>query len=243
MFDAMDPVLTVIERSNQRGGRMFSVTDLIMAETLTVGQAAWIAGCVLDGSSWLVGARPGGAGKTTVMSALLGLLPPPRRIYLVNPGTGWEASGPGDCAVAYEIGTGPYDAYVWGEELRAFTRLGRRGVRIVTNLHADTLEQARNQVVGQNDAAPEDFGNFGLFLPIRLSRGAFSLRREIVEVYRFGPAGWGAVSREQAEESADPGIRAFLDAAVADGCRDVRAFRARWRRFIGTLPFSAGRCA
>ncbi|NOY80021.1 MAG: hypothetical protein GXP31_03345 [Kiritimatiellaeota bacterium] len=237
----MDPVIAVIERSNQRGGRMFSVADLIAARTLTAGQAAWIAGCVLDGSSWLVGARPGGAGKTTVMSALLGLLPPPRRMYIANPGTGWERSGPGDCVVAYEIGAGPYDAYIWDRELRAFVRLARRGVRIVTNLHADTLEQARNQVVGQNDVSPEDFARFGLFLPIRLSQVGFSLRREIFEIYRSGPSGWGRVSREQAEDLADPAITDFLDAAVADGRREIRAFRARWLQFLDGAASAADR--
>ena len=56
---------------------MLSVIDLIKAGTLNIAQAAWLALRILDGDSFLIGARPGAAGKTTVMGALLGLLPPP----------------------------------------------------------------------------------------------------------------------------------------------------------------------
>ena len=50
---------------------MLSVVDLLEAGTLSPAQAAWLLRRILRGSSWLVGAGPGGAGKTTVMSALL----------------------------------------------------------------------------------------------------------------------------------------------------------------------------
>ena len=113
----MDPILEIVERSNQRSERMLSVVDLIEARTLEAPFAAWLIGRIRDGASWLVGARPGGAGKTTVMSALLAMLPPlapGRAIRLAVRGTGWERSVAGDCVVAFEIGSGPYEAYIWG---------------------------------------------------------------------------------------------------------------------------------
>ena len=64
-------------------------------------------------------------------------------VRLASPGTGWEQSRRGDCIVAHEIGRGPYEAYVWGHDLRRMAELGRSGRRIVTNLHADTLAQAQ----------------------------------------------------------------------------------------------------
>jgi len=227
----MDPVISVIENSNQRGGRMFSVVDLIEAGTLSTAQTAWLAEHILNGSSWLVGASPGGAGKTTIMSALLGLVPPPRNIRLTCPGTGWEDSGAGDCVVAYEIGAGPYHAYIWGEALRTFTRLAARGVRCVSNLHADTLREARHQVVTQNGADVDDFAHLDLFLPIHLSRHGFSMVRDVLEVSLAKADVWTSVSRRQAEEQANPRTVAFLEAAVADGCREVREFRVRWLEF------------
>ena len=86
----MHNVLEVVKRSNQRGGRMLSVVDLIEAGTLSVNQAAWILERVLNGSSWLVGARPGGAGKTTVMSAILAMVPAGTRVRLTNQLSGWS---------------------------------------------------------------------------------------------------------------------------------------------------------
>ncbi|MBM3496717.1 MAG: hypothetical protein FJX72_20715, partial [Armatimonadetes bacterium] len=65
-----------IERCNQRGGRMLSVVDLVEAGTLTPDVAAYCIAAVSSGRSFLVGASPGGAGKTTVMGALLNFVPP-----------------------------------------------------------------------------------------------------------------------------------------------------------------------
>ncbi|NLX42680.1 MAG: hypothetical protein GXY79_04280, partial [Chloroflexi bacterium] len=99
----MDSAIAIVNRANQRGGRMLSIVDLLLAETLTLPQAAWLAAQVLGGRSFLVGARPGGAGKTTVMGALLGLLPRNEPVLLAARGTGWESAAPGSCVVAYEI--------------------------------------------------------------------------------------------------------------------------------------------
>ena len=68
---------------------MLSVVDLLEAGTLTEPQAAWLLARILQGSSWLVGARPGGAGKTTVMAALLAMVPQGARVWLSNRGSGW----------------------------------------------------------------------------------------------------------------------------------------------------------
>ena len=99
----MDSVIEIVNRSNQRGGRMLSVIDLLEAGTLDRTKAAWLLARILSGASFLVGARPGGAGKTAVMGALLTMLPAGRRCAWRR-STGWESSKPGDCIVAYEIG-------------------------------------------------------------------------------------------------------------------------------------------
>ena len=54
-----------IDRCNQRGGRMLSVVDLIEAETLSAELAAYCLAAVGQGASFMVGALPGGAGKTS----------------------------------------------------------------------------------------------------------------------------------------------------------------------------------
>ena len=64
-----------IEQLNQRGGRMLSIVDLIQAGTISVEMAAYAMRAMEAGDSLLTAARPGGAGKTTLMAALLNFLP------------------------------------------------------------------------------------------------------------------------------------------------------------------------
>jgi Flp pilus assembly CpaF family ATPase len=54
-----------IDRCNQRGGRMLSIVDLIDAGTMSPELAAYSLAAIGGGASFMVGALPGGAGKTT----------------------------------------------------------------------------------------------------------------------------------------------------------------------------------
>jgi len=65
-----------IEMLNQRGGRTLSIVDLIAAGTIGPEMAACACRAMHQGASLLTGARPGGAGKTTLMAAVLNFLPP-----------------------------------------------------------------------------------------------------------------------------------------------------------------------
>jgi len=224
----MDDVLRVIDRSNQRGERMLSMVDLILADTLSVGQAAWLMERVAAGSSWLVGAKPGGAGKTTVVGALLGVLSPDVRVLLTNAGTGWQDAVAGDCVVSYEIGSGSYDAYIWGRDVAHFTRLGAEGVRIVANLHADTLEQARAQIVDENGATSATFAAFDLFIPIRMTGLTWPRRRVVDHVQWHHDGAWRSIDRRDAERLADASVIAFLDRCVRAGMRHLDAVRSGW---------------
>ena len=75
MHDAIAKHCEELNRCNQRGGRMLSVFDLITAKTLDLDLAAYLMARISKGSSFMVGSVPGGAGKTTVMCALLNFLP------------------------------------------------------------------------------------------------------------------------------------------------------------------------
>lgn len=235
----MYSALEVAKRSNQRGGRMLSVVDLLEAGTLSVHQIAWLLDRILQGSSWLVGARPGGAGKTTVMSALLAMVPGGDRVWLSNRDSDWQECESGDTIVSYELSPGFYEAYVWGQDVVRLTELGQRGCRIVSNLHADTLEQARRQVVEECGATEAGFQAFQIFLPLVL-KGPGLTRVPIVETIDYVHDGqWCRLSREEAESaSAPPGrITEFLDNCRADGIRlieDVREAWIQWCDPVGT---------
>lgn len=224
----MDPVLDIIERSNQRGGSMLSVIDLLEAGTFTARQLSRLIARIADGASWLVGARPGGAGKTTVMSALLGMLPAGEAIRLTNPGTRWEHSRPGECIVCYEISPGSYDAYIWGSDLQQLAKLAAAGCRIVTNLHADTLAQARDQIVGDN-AVPEcDFAAFDIFIPVSVRGGLMATQRVVEKIHYHENGRWRQLENHQPPSDRENEIQAFIERCRTDGLHLVADVRQAW---------------
>jgi type IV secretory pathway ATPase VirB11/archaellum biosynthesis ATPase len=130
---------------------MLSLVDLIEAETVDLPLAAYLAAAMRAGASLLVGARPGGAGKTAVMCALLNFLPDDTVIRAVDSravlAEGQRDDEPGrTCYLAHEISSASYYAYVWGHEARTLFGLVADGHVIASNLHADTLEETRDQL-------------------------------------------------------------------------------------------------
>ena len=168
---------------------MLSLVDLIDAGTVDLPLAAYLAATMRSGTSLLVGARPGGAGKTAVMCALLNFLPDHTVIRPVDSPAvlahGQRDARPGDtCYLAHEIGSGYYYAYVWGNEARAFFRLAAQGHIIASNLHADTLEETRDQLCRENGVAPAHLDAVTLKLYLRVERaGGWAVRRRVSHVY------------------------------------------------------------
>lgn len=178
-----------IDACNQRGGRMLSLIDLIDAGTVDVPLAAYLAAAMRRGASLLVGARPGGAGKTAVMCALLNFLPDHTDIQPVDSravlAAGLRDENPGStCYLAHEIGDGYYYAYLWGSDARAFFELASHGHVIASNLHTDTLEETHDQLCLENGVAPAHVAAVTLKLYLRLDHGVdWSVQRHISHVY------------------------------------------------------------
>jgi hypothetical protein len=180
-----------IERCNQRGGRMLSIVDLLRARTVDLDLAAYLFAAVSAGASFMVGCVPGGGGKTTVMGALLNLVPPGVELF---PADGREAiaealssPSPRRCMVCHEVGPGGYYAYLWGEEARMFFRLPSVGHIIATNLHADTLEQCHAQLCGHLGVSKEDFERVSLKLFLRIVYAGGAVARRIAAAYESLP--------------------------------------------------------
>jgi type IV secretory pathway ATPase VirB11/archaellum biosynthesis ATPase len=180
----------VINACNQRGGRMLSLIDLLKAESVDLPLAAYLAAMMQQGNSLLVGAQPGGAGKTTVMAALLNFVPPNTKLQAVeNMNTLRQAEKtPKDhqtCYIAHEISPATYYyAYLWGRAAQRFFALTTRGHLIAFNLHADTLEETRDQLIDENGVAPEhlDAVTLKVYLGTR-RQSAWSMRRWVRRVY------------------------------------------------------------
>ncbi len=174
-----------IKRCNQRGGRMLSVVDMVEAGTVSVELAAFLLHAISRGGSFMVGANPGGAGKTTVMGALLNFVPVgtefiptespfyPDRIETHPPC--WY--------ICHEISPGSYYAYLWEENLQRLFSAVDSGHMLATNLHADTFNQARHQICIQNRVPEENFNKINILIFLSVKRTFTGVARTVSTVW------------------------------------------------------------
>ena len=162
-----------------------SLVDLYKAKTMPLDLAAFLLYRISRGDSFITGAVPGGAGKTTVMCALANAIPeetPVRHAANVNAMLDGER-GPAALYICHEMSEAGYFGYLWGEELRAFFKLKQYGHILASNLHADTLEGAKLKLTKQNRVREEDFNALNIFVFITPG-----ITREIESVW-YSPDG------------------------------------------------------
>lgn len=235
----MDSVITVIRQCQQRGEAPLSVIDLVERELLTATQAAWLIDRIQRGSSWLVGALPGGAGKTTLMSALLAFVPDGENAVRVSPQAPWPTYGRGWCAVSEEISDHGLPNYLWGADVRGLASVPAQGGRITATIHADTLEQAREQIACQCGAREEGLAAFQLFIPIEVRfadeagpsanpRHRAVAQRTVTRIYYHEEGAWRTLERAPAPTPELAPIVAFLDDCRATGSSSCESIRQAW---------------
>jgi hypothetical protein len=226
MHDAIAKHCQELNRCNQRGGRMLSVFDLLAAKTLDLDLAAYLMARISKGASFMVGSVPGGAGKTTVMCALLNFVPADVPLIAATPEAVYEAasvdvSSPA-CYVCHEIGSGYYFAYLWADELRAYCSLSEYGHILATNLHSDNLEQARNQVCNTNSVPGEHFNKFELLIFLRTENRYLKAKHWIEEVYSSnGLSEHELIFHANDKEMLDENAKHYMaDPEYVAACRD-----------------------
>jgi hypothetical protein len=235
-----------IERLNQRGGRTLSIVDLIRAGTISREMAACAWRAMDEGASVLTGARPGGAGKTTLMAAVLNFLPPGVPLVTVDrPGVITAAlddrpSEPA-CYLVHEIGAGHWYGYLWGRDVARFLSLVEGNRRIASCLHADTLEELAGIVCSPPlGASPEALARVGLILFMHVDAAAGGYRRRVSTFYEADREGshrllfrWEAASDTfgQVDELRDPaGLAPYVELLgrlVDEGDVDSRTVRSK----------------
>ncbi len=176
-----------LNRCNQRGGRMLTVFDLLDAGTLNLDLASYLMARISRGASFMVGALPGGAGKTTIMCALLNFIPADVRLIAatsqaVEMAHSEKTTGR-NCYICHEIGSGHYFAYLWGHDLRNYCGLLDSGHILATNLHADDIDEIYDQLCTQNNVSQEHFNRFDLLIFIQTQGGYFDPQRHIGKIY------------------------------------------------------------
>ena len=205
---------------------MLSVFDLLAVETLDLDLAAYLMARISTGSSFMVGSVPGGAGKTTVMCALLNFVPVNVPLIAATPEAVYEAANANvssrACYVCHEIGSGYYFAYLWADALRAYCGLFENGHLLATNLHADNPEQAREQICNTNSVRSEYFNKFGLLIFLRITNGYIKANRWIEDVYSSdGSSGHELIFHANDKRTLDENAKHYLaDPEYVAACRD-----------------------
>ncbi len=141
-----------------------SLPDLVNRGVLDLELAGWLVAQVSGGASYIVGAGPGGVGKSTTMRSFLSFVPGHLPYAVALPGeiTGLTA-GP-SCVVSHELSSHPPSSYLWGQDLRDFFGLSEQGHQLVGNMHTDSLEETRDQVCSQNDVPATRFQALNLLI-------------------------------------------------------------------------------
>lgn len=214
---------------NQRGGRPLSLVDLIEANTVDLEVAATLAGAVSCGASFLTAARPGNAGKSTLLAALAAFVPAGRRIVTVDDGRLLAGVPDGCCLLAHEIGAASIYAYLWGEEARRYFEAIRPGVSVASCVHADTLEELRAILCGPEiGLSPEAFARVDLVAFLRLDRVPEGYRRRVAAVFGAGPGGHQRLFRW--DEETDTFVREAAPQRWNEAIERARGLLARLLR-------------
>ena len=204
---------------------MLSVFDLLAAKTLDLDLAAYLMARISSGSSFMAGSVPGGAGKTTVMCALLNFMPVDVSLIAATDQAVYEAAGgkPAQraCYVCHEIGSGSYFAYLWADALRAYCGLFEHGHILATNLHADNPDQARKQMCDTNGVRSEYFNKFELLIFLRVENGYNKTHRWIEEVYSGDGSSGHELIFHAKKRALDENAEHYLaDPQYVAACRD-----------------------
>jgi hypothetical protein len=176
-----------------------SIVEIMQAGTMPPRLAAafWLG--LERGASFAFAADPPGAGKTTVLTALLALAPPEMVAYFTR---GWGETfalpPPSDDHPTYLMVNEMSDhlpVYSWGPYVvRAFELLGE-GYSMCTTLHADTVEEVIAQLVDDAGVPREHLANLTFIVPLAIVRREAQALRRVRDVGLLGPGEGGLAVR------------------------------------------------
>lgn len=227
-----------------RGERPLSLLDLVERGSLGIEAAAWLAALVRGGASFIVGAAPGGAGKTTTMRALLDFVPAGMPYALAVPGQSLQLGNTPHCVISHELSPHRVGGYLWGQDLRDFFALSQQGHVLAANLHADDLTATHGQICDANGVPEAHFRGVHLLLFLGRRGEGEEMQRYVDRIeYSAGSTAHGtAYWRGQGLTNAAPrqpqreaSWRAFLEYGLAAAVRTVEDLQALLAERAGAL--------
>jgi hypothetical protein len=167
-----------------RGGDRLSLLDLISNGTLDIRTAAVLWMLVESKSSMIVAAAPQLAGKTTLTTALLDLLPPSYATVLTR-GRAEDFSflADTDPARTYILVPELSDhtpAYLWGDKVATLFGALERGYSVAATMHADTPTQVVDMLMADPVSIPPGRAHHaGAVINLWLGYGERDLQRRL----------------------------------------------------------------
>ena len=131
-----------------RDANRLSVLDLVRKDLLDIRTASvlWL---LMERSSLIVASGPQLAGKTTLLTALLDLMPPSvEKVYTRGSEEDFsflDQTGPSETLVLVPEFSDHTSAYLWGSGVRTLFDALEKGYRVAGTMHADTPEDILGQ--------------------------------------------------------------------------------------------------
>lgn len=172
-----------------------SITEILRAGTMQPRLAAtfWLA--VERGLSIVLASNPPGAGKTTILTALLAFARPDASVYFTR---GWGETfrlpPPNDDAPTYLLVNEISDhlpVYSWGPYVQRAFELLADGYSLASTMHADTVDGVIEQLVEECDVPKRLVGNLALVAPIHVGGAGGRRIRRVSEVAVLEPLAGG----------------------------------------------------
>jgi len=163
-----------------------SIVQIMQAGTLPPRMAAafWLG--IERGASFIFAAEPPGAGKTTILTALLGFARDDTLVYFTR---GWgetfDLPPVSDSHATYILVNEMSDhlpVYSWGPYVVECFRWLAEGYSLASTVHAETVGEVIDQLVDDNGAAPEHVARLTFVAPMTVEQREGGTLRRISEL-------------------------------------------------------------
>ena len=169
-----------------------SIVEVLQAGTMPPRLAAafWLG--LERGASFVFAADPPGAGKTTILTALLAFTTPETLVYFTR---GWgetfDLPPPSDDYPTYLLVNEMSDhlpVYSWGPYIVRIFELLAEGYSLCTTMHADTVEGVVAQLEEDAGVAREHLAHLTFVVPLAIVHREGATLRRVRDVGLFGPS-------------------------------------------------------
>ncbi len=171
-----------------------SITQIVRAGTMPPRVAALLWLAMERGLSIVLAADPPGAGKTTILTALLAFAPPDASVYFTR---GWgetfrlppRQDGDGPTYILINEISDHLPVYSWGPYVQRAFELMADGYALASTMHADTVDGVIAQLRDECDVPERLLGNLALVVPLYVGASGGKRIRRVREVAVLEPLG------------------------------------------------------